>query len=186
MACTYAINPTSRTVAAGGGFGGPLTVTATERCPWTATSNVPWLTITSGASGTGNGSVEFNATLNGTTPRTGTLTIARHTFTVSQNAAAPEPCTYDVNPTSFNVPASGGTDSFVVATRGDCSWNATNHASWISFITDAGGSGTRTVRFSVTPQASGSANREGDILVNGTPRIRVSQAAAVPSHAIQP
>lgn len=179
IACTYAINPTGYVMAAGGGPGIPVTVTATERCPWTATSSDPtWLRVTSGASGTGNGSVDYNATLNGTTARSGTLTIAGQTFTVSQNAAAPEPCTYDVSRTSFNFPASGGTDSFTVSTRIDCSWSATNSASWISFTTEASGSGTRTVGFSVRAQDPGSANREGDIQVNGASRVRVSQAGA--------
>ena len=54
-------------------------------CAWTATSNVGWITITSGASGTGGGQVTYSVTPNtsGAT-RTGTLTIAGQTFTITQ------------------------------------------------------------------------------------------------------
>ena len=54
----------------------------------------------------GDGSVEFSATLNTTAPRSGTLTIAGHTFTVSQMA-----CAYTINPTSQAVATGGGPGS---------------------------------------------------------------------------
>jgi hypothetical protein len=54
-------------------------------CAWTAQSNVAWLTITAGTSGTGNGTVSYTVAANNTPdPRTGTLTIAGRTFTVTQ------------------------------------------------------------------------------------------------------
>jgi hypothetical protein len=40
--------------------------------------------VTSGANGTGNGSVTFKVSANGGKQRTGTLTIAGKTFTVTQ------------------------------------------------------------------------------------------------------
>ena len=48
-----------------------------------ATTN--WITVTSGASGNGNGSVEFSVKKNSGDARTGTLTIAGRTFTVRQD-----------------------------------------------------------------------------------------------------
>ena len=56
-------------------------------CAWTASSDVPWMTITSGASGTGNGHVGVHIDANpDPSPRTGTLTIAGQTVTVTQDA----------------------------------------------------------------------------------------------------
>ena len=52
---------------------------------WTATSNVSWLTITGGASGTGNGTVIYTVAANAGGERTGTLTIGGRTFPVSQS-----------------------------------------------------------------------------------------------------
>ena len=82
--CTYTVNPLNQSFTA---FGGPgtVTVTAAAGCAWTATSNDNWISITSGASGTGNGSVKFNAAQNSSpSGRSGTLTIAGQTFSVTQ------------------------------------------------------------------------------------------------------
>ena len=57
--CSYSINPTSQAVAAAGGGGTPITVTTLSGCAWIAASNVSWLDITSGATGNGNGTVNF-------------------------------------------------------------------------------------------------------------------------------
>jgi hypothetical protein len=83
--CTGAISPTSQTVAATSSTG---TVAVTATCAWTAASNSTWLSITSGASGTGNGTVGYSVAANTSVARTGTLTIAGQTFTVNQAAGS--------------------------------------------------------------------------------------------------
>ena len=105
--CTYAISPASQSVVAGGGTGSTA-VTAAAGCSWTGVSNnTSWLTVTSGASGSGNGTVAFSAAANAsTTQRSGTLTVAGKTFTVTQAGA---PCTYAISPASQSVVAGGGT-----------------------------------------------------------------------------
>ena len=81
----YSISPTSDGVDKDGGNGGPVSVTTQPSCTWTAVSTANWITITSGSSGTGNGSVRFTVESNNTgSNRTGTLTIAGQTFTVTQ------------------------------------------------------------------------------------------------------
>jgi len=53
-----------------------FTVTTGTGCPWTATSNVPWVTLTSGASGSGSGTVGFAVDINlSPVARTGTLAV---------------------------------------------------------------------------------------------------------------
>lgn len=82
--CTYSISPTSASYAAAGGSG-TVAVTAGGGCAWTAASNASWITITSGSSGSGNGSVAYTVAANaGTSSRSGTLTVAGSTFTVTQ------------------------------------------------------------------------------------------------------
>ena len=82
--CQWSIKPTSAG-AKGNGDDGTVGVTAGSGCPWTATSDVPWITVTSGASGSGNGTVAYTVARNTTnTARTGTITIAGQTFTVNQ------------------------------------------------------------------------------------------------------
>jgi hypothetical protein len=64
-------------------------VTATAGCAWNATSNNPFITVTGGATGTGNGTVTYAVTANPTAAaRVGTLTIALQTLTVTQAAGA--------------------------------------------------------------------------------------------------
>jgi glucose/arabinose dehydrogenase len=67
-------------------------VTSPGSCPsWTAVANVPWITIVSGASGVGNGTVIYWVDANpGVPPRHGTMTIAGRTHDVQQ-AGGPAP-----------------------------------------------------------------------------------------------
>ena len=101
LSCTYAIAPTSGSVPAGGGTGS-TGVTSPAGCAWTGVSNsTSWLTVTGGASGSGNGTVAFSAAANSSTSsRTGTLTIAGQSFSVTQPGIA---CTYAIAPTSGSV-----------------------------------------------------------------------------------
>ena len=60
-------------------------------CSWTAVSNIPWVTITGGASGSGIGGVNYTVATNTGAARTGTLTVAGKTITFSQAAGASGP-----------------------------------------------------------------------------------------------
>ena len=85
LPCSWALNPSS---SSPGKNGGPDTfdvrVVTGSGCSWTATSNAPWIHITSGASGTGNGTVAYTVDRNTGNARTGTITAAGQTFTVNQ------------------------------------------------------------------------------------------------------
>ena len=65
--CTYSILPTSDSYPAGGG-GGFVSVIAPAGCNWTAASNDSWIIRTSGASGSGNGTVDYLVTINSGSP----------------------------------------------------------------------------------------------------------------------
>jgi len=83
--CTYAIAPDSRGGSANGG-NHTIAVTAGAGCAWTAVSNVPWITITSGASGNGNGTVAYTFAPNPTNAaRSGTITIGGQIYTQNQS-----------------------------------------------------------------------------------------------------
>ena len=84
IACTYAISPTSVSMDERKGDR-TVNVSAGTGCVWTAGSNANWITVRSGASGSGSGAVEFRVEKNTGGDRTGTLTIAGHTFTVRQD-----------------------------------------------------------------------------------------------------
>ncbi len=85
--CTYALNSSGNSFTSAGGSAGVL-VSAGAGCAWTAASNNSWITITAGSSGTGNGTVNYTVAANAaTSQRTGSMTIAGLTFTVTQAAA---------------------------------------------------------------------------------------------------
>ncbi len=107
--CTYSIAPASATMAAGAGSGSVALTASNSVCGWTAavtsTANPQWLTITSGASGSGNGTVNYSVTANSGASRTGVLTIGNQTFTVRQVSAA---CSSQCTAAAAACAASGG------------------------------------------------------------------------------
>jgi len=83
--CSYSLSQASQTFASTGGSG-TATVAAPGGCNWTANNaGAPWVAISSGASGSGNGTVSYTVPANNSsTPLRGTLTIAGQPYTVSQ------------------------------------------------------------------------------------------------------
>jgi hypothetical protein len=82
--CIYSTSPSSQLFDASGGTGS-VSVAAASVCSWTAVSKAPWITITSGGSGSGNGTVTYSVAPNTSTiRRAGRMTIADQTFTVTQ------------------------------------------------------------------------------------------------------
>jgi pseudomonalisin len=87
--CTYkiALGPVTSALK---GASGSVTVSTASGCQWTAASNAPWLTISSGSSGNGNGTVSFLAAFNTlTSSRTAVLTVAGYAIQVTEAAARP-------------------------------------------------------------------------------------------------
>ena len=83
-------------------------MTTENCCIWTATSNVSWITITSGNSGTGNGLVNYLVSANSGSQRIGTMTIGGQTFTVSQEGSTSSECsTWSDVITKYNAYVSG-------------------------------------------------------------------------------
>jgi Bacterial Ig-like domain (group 3)/FG-GAP-like repeat/Putative binding domain, N-terminal len=96
--CSYSLTASSVSISADS-TASAVGVTTAAGCNWLAGSNTPWLTISSGASGSGNGSVNFVAGPNPVSqPRSGTLTVAGQTFTVNQ--AAPTIAPAGINPSA--------------------------------------------------------------------------------------
>lgn len=90
--CTITLGGTAQSISSASASGS-LSISATSsNCGWTATSNAGWLTITGGASGTGNGAVNYSVTANtSSSPRTAVITVAGATFTITQNGTGTAP-----------------------------------------------------------------------------------------------
>ena len=158
--CAFSISPTSTNIAASGG-NSSFEVAAGVGCAWTATSSDTWLTITSGATGSGGGTVQFAAASTSGGPRSARITVADQTFTVNQGSG----CSFSIAPTSTSVAAGGGNGTVTVTAGNGCDWTATSNASWLSVTSGANGSGNGTVRFTAASTNGGS--RSGTITIAG-------------------
>jgi hypothetical protein len=86
VGCSTTLQSSSVVIDRNGGSASVGVAASPSSCPWTAVSNVPWATITSAASGTGSTTVMFTVASNLTgNSRSGTLSIAGHTFTIQQS-----------------------------------------------------------------------------------------------------
>lgn len=83
--CAFTLSSPTQPFSAAGGTG-TITVTAAPHCSWTAASADPWLTVTPGSAGLGNGTVAFAvAGYVSTLPRTGRVLVANQTAMILQN-----------------------------------------------------------------------------------------------------
>ena len=175
--CSASISSSAQAFDAAGGST-TVAVTAGEGCDWSATSAADFITVTVGASGTGNGSVTLSVAPNsGTASRTGTVVIAGHTFTATQAAATA--CGISISPASQSFAAIGGTGTIAVAGSVWCGWTATTSDAFITLTAGASGSGNGTVSFAVTANL-GDASRTGTIAIGGQP-FTVMQTGACAS-----
>lgn len=172
-ACEYSINPESQSFGAAGGSGSSA-VTALPGCAWTAVSNDTWITITSGSSGNGNGTVQFTVAANpGGVLRTGTMTVAGHTFFVAQDGLA---CVYTIAPDNQSFAAAGGSGSIAVTVPSGCSWTAVSSDTWLTVTSGSSGNGNGSVNYTVAANA-GSSPRTATIMI-ATETFTATQAAA--------
>src|SRR5205823_3283155 len=144
--CTFSLSSNSASATAAGGFG-TFDVRAASGCAWAANSNAAWLSIASGATGSGNGTVQYSAASNTGPDRSGTITAAGQTFTVTQSAG----CSYSISPTTQNIASGGGPLTVTVTAPAGCSWNATSTAAWITVSSGGSGSGGGTVQLAIAP-----------------------------------
>lgn len=184
-ACTYTLSPSTLSFDSSGGSAS-VTVTTAAQCAWTAASDRGWISITTGASSTGNGVVSVTVASNpNTDARTGTLTIAGQAVPVVQQAAAPV-CSYEISPTSAAYSKDGGSGSFAVTAPSGCAWTATSSDAWIAVSPPAEPVGNGTVSYTVSRNTQ-IGGRTGTIVVAGR-TFTVSQAgdAGLCEYAVSP
>jgi hypothetical protein len=178
-ACSCTLSSSGQSVPAAGGSG-TVSVATGGGCSWTAVSNHPWLTVTAGASGTGNGAVSFAAAPETTgMARTGTLSIAGQTFTVTQGAA----CTFAISPEQRSIDAAAATMDVAVTTANGCTWTASMGVPWLSV--NGPGSGTGNGSVQVAAAENTGAARTGIATIAGR-TFTVNQAAKACSFTVKP
>jgi CSLREA domain-containing protein/uncharacterized repeat protein (TIGR01451 family) len=167
------IAPTDQFISAFGDSG-TINVTFPAGCSWTAVSNDSWIVISSGSSGSGNGTVGYVVSPNASpNQRQGTITVAGLTFTVTQ---AGNNCTYSISPTSVSLPETATTGSVDVTTPANCEWKAISNNPWIQVTAGGSGLGNGSFTYAVEANLTGS-SRNGSITVN-TQTFAITQASA--------
>jgi hypothetical protein len=158
--------------------GGALTaaIATQAACPWTAATDVSWLKVSSGVSGSGNATLSVTFSDNYDAPRTGTVMVRWPTPTAGQNIhVAQAGCRYAVSKTAIDIGATGGPASFDVlqqsdpvecgsATQDRCVWTARSEVPWITITTSMPRSGDNSVSFTVAAN-DGATPRTGRIVV---------------------
>lgn len=177
--CEYVVSP-DRTSFTKDSATGTVTVSAAAPCAWSAASDVPWVTVTAGAQGTGDGAVLYAVARNTDIPdRYGNLLVAGRTIALTQ-AGDTGGCQYSVAPIEFNACMSVANElTTTMTTQPSCPWTATPGTSWLTVTGGASGSGPGSIRFRVADNWD--PPRDGVVMVRWpTPtagqNLRVSQA----------
>jgi len=142
--CTYSVNPTGGSMSAAGGAGS-FSVSTPNHCAWTATTADPWITITAGAGGTGNGAVSFSAAPNGgAAARPGSISVNGAVYSLTQFGSA---CSFALLPSTLSATAAGGNASIgLSASDSSCAWGASGLDA-----SPASGAGSATINITVPP-----------------------------------
>jgi len=173
--CAYTLNATSATLAAKGGTKSVRVKAKGTGCAWTAVSNDPFITITSGSSGVGNGKVDYTVPGNtNATALSSTMTIAGQTFTVNQEAGG---CAFSFSPKDGKFKAEGGLAAVEVKPNlSDCAWTAISSDAFIEIVGDGSGVGKGTVGYHVFANTNNT-TLAGSISIGGQTFV-ITQAGA--------
>jgi hypothetical protein len=181
--CAITLDPASLAFTSAGGTGTVAVSTSVQQCAWTAAASASWISIVTGAGGTGSGSVKYAVAPNATPQaRTGSLVIGGQVHNIAQDGQGA--CAYDVLPTSATFESAGGQGTLTVSTTASCSWTATTSETWLTIVSGASGQGGGTVTYTVAAH-SGTTTRTGVIHVAGRD-IQIAQAAPGCSFAVSP
>jgi len=166
--CSYTLSPEAGSFPASGGTGNALIQTA-ETCRWTAATQDSWITITSSTTGAGQEAIAYSVAPNPETfARTGTITVADKSLTITQATN----CPFTLSLASQSFAADGGTGSVSVSGGNGCTWTAITRDDFISVL----GSSNGTVTYSVAANTD-FGRRTGTIIIAGQ-SFTVRQGAA--------
>jgi hypothetical protein len=82
-ACTYSLSSTGKTFKAAGGSAS-FSVSTQSGCSWSAAGSASWVRITSGASGSGNGTVSYTVDANTGASRSADITVQGLTYKITE------------------------------------------------------------------------------------------------------
>ncbi|HEY7057194.1 MAG TPA: BACON domain-containing protein, partial [Vicinamibacterales bacterium] len=169
--CQATLSSSASSFDANGGTAN-VTVSVARECAWTATSQVPWIQITAGSSGQGDGTVTFKVAANADpVTRQGSLGVADQTTTIAQAAGA---CQFNLAAPTTQIAAAGGQTSLGVSTNALCVWTASTNAPWAT-VSPATGKGSASI--TVTADSNSGPERTATVSI-GQAQAALRQASA--------
>ena len=178
--CSLALSLANQTIDSET-FQGSLGVTTDSACGYTATATSSWLHVTSGANGTGQGTVQYSVDANSAqAPRTGSIEVsvagATSTLNIYQWAST---CQFSANPTQNLAGTWPGVVPIQVQTtpNGCANWHLTSQVPWLIPTSPLVNGNTYVAYNNPTSQS-----RQGTITLGGpgvaSQVITVTQAAS--------
>ncbi|MEQ1759803.1 MAG: putative Ig domain-containing protein [Vicinamibacterales bacterium] len=182
LACSATLDTTGLGSPYGpAGGGGLVAVTMNgANCPWTASSDAAWASV-SPLSSSGNGMVivGIGSNAGSTTARSAHLTIAGQTIDLTQSGTT---CTYALMSSAGSAPAAGAGGSVGIVAPAVCGWTATtNDPTWLT-VTTPSGNGSTSVGF-VAQSNPLATPRSASLTIAGL-TYTVNQAAASCSYTL--
>jgi len=117
-ACSFTLSSSGQSFGTNSGTGS-VSVTTLPQCNWNAFNNTPsFITIQSGASGLGSGTLTYSVAANAGAARTGTLTIAGQTYSVTQSGVGTPGGLSITTPTNLPAATVGSNYSVTLAATG--------------------------------------------------------------------
>jgi hypothetical protein len=183
MGCSFSLGSSSAAAPASG-YDGSVAVTTDPGCHYDTITGPSWITVTSGGSNDGPGTLLYSVAPNTTTtPRDGALSIGGQLFTISQAGLT---CSVTLDTSGLGTPfdATGGVGTIGVTTNAPgCSWAASSGSSWAS-VAPPSATGNGTVIVSVGSNA-GSITRRTTSLTIGGQSVDISQGGTACTFALQ-
>jgi hypothetical protein len=181
--CGYSISqPSIQSGPAGGATN--ISVTTQAGCNWTVTSDLPWVTISSGSSGAGNGNVQITVASNPGMHRAATIAVAGQAIPVTQPGASDVTMTLSTNKLNFGTSGSMATSPQSVTlslTNGTAvPWTASSSQPNVT-ISPASGSGSAVLHIMATSGASAVVTIAALGATNSPQQLQVNVTNATPS-----
>ncbi len=138
--CAYTLSTASMNVPSSVLLGASVTVTTHPTCAWSAVSNAGFITVMGGPVGIGTGTVTLKVAANGSSLRSGTVTIAGHVVTIDQAGAPTATMALDKTSLRFGAVTTGANFTSQTAAQqvrltqsgaGTVTWTATPNQPWL-------------------------------------------------------
>jgi CSLREA domain-containing protein len=154
--CWFTLSSNSASIATTGGSGSVAVTASDPSCTWTTSTDLTFVNITSGASGTGNGTIQYTVPANPSDGRTETITVGNSgsnaAYAIQQASA--NACTFTLSPNSAHFASAGGAGTMLlIPSYSFCNWQlSTSDPANINFtMPSSSGQGQQDVSYTVAP-----------------------------------